>query len=55
MTMKYRRTLESVFAVGRLDRAAPRAVELGEHLFGRRVAGIDDPVERLQITCLITA
>src|SRR5258708_26399310 len=47
--------LKSVFLVGRLDRAAPGAVELVQHLLGGRPAAIDDPVERLEMAGLVMA
>src|SRR5438132_11372923 len=47
--------LERVFRVGRFHGAVPGAVELLEHLLGRRAAGIDDAVERLQMPGLVAA
>src|ERR1700759_5260294 len=47
--------LESVFAVSRLDRAGPWAVELGEHFFRGRDPGINDTVQWFQIARLVTS
>src|SRR5260370_26949497 len=50
-----RSDLERVFLVGRFHRAAPRAVEFLQHLLGRGAAGIDNPLQRLEMTALVTA
>src|SRR3954447_25017067 len=47
--------LKSVFLIGWFHRALPGTVELFKHLLGRRPAGIDDAVERLQMPRLVAA
>src|SRR3984957_13780340 len=47
--------LEGVFVVGRLHRAMPGPVELLQHLLRRAVSGIEDPLQRLEVTGLVTA
>src|SRR5258708_11586130 len=47
--------LERVFLIGRFHRTAPRAVEFLQHFLGRGASAIDNPVQRLDITALLTA
>src|SRR5947209_7305322 len=45
--------LEGVFVVGRLDRAAPRPVELLQHLLRRGAARVDDALQRIQVAAFV--
>src|ERR1700727_420737 len=47
--------LERVFVIGRLDRIPPGTMEFLKHLLGRGMAGVDNPVQRLEMTGLVTA
>jgi hypothetical protein len=47
--------LERVFLIGRFHRAVPGAMKLFQHLFGGGAAAIDNPLQRLEMTGLVTA
>src|ERR1700674_232116 len=47
--------LERVFVIGRFYRTLPGPVKLRQHLLGRSVPGIDDPVQRLEMTGLVAS
>src|SRR5260370_4766621 len=55
MQADQRSDLERVFLVGWFDRTAPWAMEFLQHLLGRGASGIDDPLQRLEMTALVTA
>src|SRR5882724_4981332 len=46
--------LERVFLVCGFHRAVPGAVKLLQHLLGRGVSAFDNPVQRLEMTGLVT-
>src|ERR1700747_3067984 len=47
--------LERIFVIGRFYRATPGTMKLREHVLGRGLSAIDDPVQRLQVTRLVAS
>src|SRR4030088_399349 len=50
-----RADLKRVFLIGRFHRAVPGAMEFLQHLLGRGAPRIDNPLQRLEMTALVTA
>src|SRR5260370_23034372 len=55
MQADQRSDLERVFLIGCFDRTAPWAMEFLQHLLGRSASGIDNALQRLEVTALLTA